>query len=218
MTGNDYKVKLGIRLDDVGENIFTPQIKMDAINSARRLLVSVMDNKYLGELETVDNDQSLSSGTVTFASAGIDPIRDGIIGIYDESNNKWCTMIEPGQVKSLQNTFLSGTTTSAVAYTFAETIYVNPTSISSVDIWYYKNPTDFTYSDSGSGSGGMASACELNAALQEIVVDMAEAQLWRIDGQATRGQGAMQNAMLAIQMLNGRIPKDLSEGIGTSGR
>ena len=127
-------------------------------------------------------------------------------------------MIETKDLKRLENTYLSGTTSNPVAYVFNETIYVKPTTVSQVDIWYLATPTDFVQTDSGSGSGGMEGQCELNPALHEIVLDFAEAQLWRMDAKADRAQAASNNAYTIIKTLNERYQVEKPEGIGTKGR
>ena len=211
MTGTELSANLGLRLEDAGENIFTSQMKINAINAGQKQIVNLVENKYLAELQVIKGNQAVSGGSVSFSTASITPIRDGIVGIYDETNDKWCTMIEPGEVKSLENSYLSGDTTNPTAHIFDETIYVNPTTIDTIDIWYLNSPTDYTTSN-------LTTSCELNAALQEILLDLAESQLWRIDGRGDRAQLAYQSAVSVLQMLNGRTPIDITQSIGTAGR
>ena len=218
MTGNDLNSNLGLRLEDPAESVFTKQAKVDAINMASRTVVNMVDNGYLTELESIDEDQALVSGNVSFSTAGITPIRGGITGIYDETNNLWCTMVETKDLKRLENAYLSGTSANPVAYVFQETIYVKPTTVALVDIWYLKTPTDFVYTDTGSGAGGMASSSELNVALHELILDFAEAQLWRMDAKSDRAQLAYNNALNLIKVLNERYQVEKPEGIGTKGR
>ena len=124
MTGTVLSANLGLRLEDSAENIFTSQMKVNAINSAQKQIVSLVDNKHLAELEVIKDDQAASGGIVSFSTASITPIGNGIIGVYDEVNNKWCTRIEAGEVMRLDNSYLSGDSTSPVFYIFDETIYV----------------------------------------------------------------------------------------------
>ena len=208
---------LGLRLEDPAESVFTSQAKVDAINLAQKTIVNMLDNGYLTELEAIDEDQALSSGTVTFSTAGITPIRGGITGVYDETNNKWCTMIEPKDLKRLENSYLSGTTSNPVAYVFNQTIYVKPDSVGNIDIWYIKSPTDFAISP-GAGEQALSADCELNIALHELVLDFAEAQLWRMDSKPDRASSAYTNALNLIKVLNERYQLEKPEGIGTKGR
>jgi hypothetical protein len=223
MTGNDLNANLGLRMEDPAQSVFTAQAKMDSVNLAQKTVVNMIDNGYLTELETIENDQALgggsdAAGSVAFGSAGITPVRGGIIGVYDETNDLWCTMIEPSDVKRLENSYLTGSVQNPVAYIFNATVYVKPTTVSSVDIWYLKAPDDFVYTDTGSGVGGMASASPLNAALHELVLDFAEAQLWRMDAKIDRATSAYNSALNMIKTLNDRYQVEKPAGIGTKGR
>ena len=42
-------------------------------------------------------------------------------------------------------------------------------------------------------------------------MDLAEAELWRSDGNLNRANGALQNGMATIQVLNGRLNSDTPE-------
>jgi hypothetical protein len=211
MTGTEMNANLGLRLEDPAQSVFTESAKVDAINLSQKTVVNMIDNGYLTELEQIVNDQALVSGSVSFTSAGIDPIRGGITGIYDETNNVWCTMIEAKDLKRLENSYLSGTTSNPVAYVFNETIYVKPTSVSLIDIWYLASPTDYVV-------GALSAECALNPALHELVLDFAEAQLWRMDAKADRATSAYNNALNLVKVLNERYQVEKPEGIGTKGR
>ena len=218
MTGNDFNANLGLRLEDPAQSVFTSQAKMDAVNIAQKSVVNMIDNGYLTELQTIKNDQSLDSGLVTFASASITPVRGGIVGIYDETNDLWCTMIEPSDVKRLENAYLSGSAQNPVAYIWNSTIYVKPISVANVDVWYLKAPDDFVHTDATAGTGGMGSASPLNPALHELVLDFAEAQLWRMDAKSDRANSAYTSAINMVKTLNDRYQVERPEGIGTKGR
>ena len=202
---------LGLRLEDPAQSVFTEASKVDAINISMRTVCNMLDNGYLTEMERIDNDQALVSGNVTFSTAGITPIRGGITGIYDETNDKWCTMVETKDLKRLENSYLSGTTSNPVAYVFQETIYVKPTSVALIDIWYLTEPTDYV-------AGAITAECELNPALHELVLDFAEAQLWRMDAKSDRATSAYNNALNLVKILNERYQVEKPEGIGTKGR
>ena len=211
MTGTALSTTLGLRLEDTAETIFTAQMKMDAINSAQRAVVNLVHDQYLTELEDMKNNQSVSSGSVSFSSMSIDPIRNRILGVYDETNSKWATMIDYKDRKELDNVYLTPTPADAVVFVLNERIYVKPTSVSTVDVWYLKKPTDYTYSDGTS----MATTCELNPALYEPVLSYAEGILWRMDNKLNQANTANQSAIQQINVLNQRIQQDNIESIGT---
>ncbi len=58
-------------------------------------------------------------------------------------------------------------------------------------------------------------ACELNPRLHGIVVDLAEAHLWRHDKQMDRSQAAYEKAIAVITALNARYESEAPIGIGT---
>jgi hypothetical protein len=215
MTGNDMLATLGLRLEDPEESSFTQTAKLDALNIAQKSVVNLVHNAYLGELETIANNKVAGAGarwsTCTFATAfGSNlPIRNGITAIFDETNDKWCTMIEPGDVKRLENTYLAGSTANPVAFVFDETIYVQPTSCVLIDVWYLKAP------DALAASG---TECDLNVSLHESVVDIAESQLWKMDAKMDRAAAAYSNGTAQITALNARYPAEAPSGIGTKNR
>ena len=212
MTGNDMIANLGLRLEDPAKSVFTEAAILEALNNSQRSVVNMVDNNYLAELQSIAPGKNPSTGTagqMTYTEAAVVPIRNGIVGIYDDTNDKWCTMIEPGDVKRLENSYLSGDTSNPIAYVFGESIYVKPTSIALIDIWFLKVPTALAAD---------ATECELNLALQELVLDFAESQLWRMDAKAERGQVAYQNAINMVKILNDRYQVEKPEGIGPKGR
>ena len=111
MTGNEMLSNLGLRLEDPAATVFTSDAKLDALNLAQATVVNMIDSGYLTELEQIVSATSTASdGTKTFAAAGIDPVRGGISGIYSVTNSAWCTMVETKDLKRLENSYLSGTT------------------------------------------------------------------------------------------------------------
>ena len=218
MTGNELNSILGLRVEDPAESVFTKQAKVDSINLAQKTICNIIDNGYLTELESISASVTVTSGKVAFSTASIDPLRGGITAIYDNTNSKFCNMIEPKDVKRLENTYLNGSASNPVAYVFQATIYVKPITTTSIDIWYLKQPTDFVYNQDNISVAGMDYDCELNPALQELVLDFAESQLWRMDAKSDRAQLSYNNALNTIKVLNERYQFEKPAGVGTSGR
>ena len=242
MTGNQMLDTLALRLEDPSSTAFTFAAKLDALNIAQREVVNIIHNGYLTDLQVIDahtihttnafqeNKLTASTANVTFATAGIAPIRNGIIAIkvynladtsgsYTANSLGFANMIEPRDIKRLENSYLAGTDTNPVAYVFQETIFVeigtDVTSLGSggtthgIDIWYLKQPTALVANDT---------ECELNIALHTLVVDLAEHQLWKMDNKADRGALAYNNAISQITALNERYATESPNGIGTTSR
>jgi len=55
----------------------------------------------------------------------------------------------------------------------------------------------------------------LNVALHDIMVDLAEAELWRMDNKTDRSQLAKTSAMEQIKMLNERYTIEKPVGVGS---
>ena len=226
MTGTELSSNLSLRLEDPGESIFTTSAKVDAINIAQKTVVNMLHNGYLTELEgSVDSSGGLTSSSlftdtvkIAFSSLNISPIRGGVIGVKDKTNEKWCTMIEVGDVKKLENSYLAGDTSNPVAWVFQEKVFIKPESCTNLVVLYIAPPVDYVSTQSDDSVGGMGRECELNPALQEIVLDFAESQLWRMDAKPDRAQTSYNNALAMIKTLNDRYIIDGPQGIGTKGR
>ena len=241
MTGNEMLDTLALRLEDPTSTAFTAAAKLDALNIAQREVVNIIHNGYLTDLQVIDahtvhvtngftaNNLTATTASLTFSGAGIAPIRNGIIAIkvynlandsgsYAASSMGFANMIEPRDIKRLENSYLAGTDTNPVAYVFQETIFVEiGTAVTSagsgtthgIDIWYLKQPTAIAAN---------ATECELNIALHTLVVDLAEHQLWKMDNKADRGALAYNNAISQITALNERYATESPNGIGTTSR
>ena len=206
---------LGLRLEDPQESSFTQTAKLDALNIAQRSVVNLVHNSYLVELQAIVANKAMVAYSVTYAvltadGSGGQPIRNGIVAVK-LNGGKWATMIEPGDQKRLENTYLAGSTTNPVAYVFGEKVYVDgaATGTTAIDIWYLRQPVAIAAS---------GTECELNIALHEIVVDLAESQLWKMDAKVDRAGAAFGNAKAQIDALNARYPAEAPSGIGTKGR
>ena len=218
MTGNELNTQLGFRMEDTAESIFTKQQKFDAINNAIKQVVALVDNHYLPELErrvngsistSTDGSRYVGYSTLWSAETHI-PMRHNIVAIKDTSggsHNKFFTIINAEDAKITDNAYLSGTTANPVAWFFDERIYIQPDTISDIQVWYIRVPAEYVYSSPSSTDD----ECELNAVLEPVVLDLAEAELWRSDGNLNRASGALQNAMTVIQVLNGRLNADTTE-------
>ena len=215
MTGNEMLSTLGLRLEDPEESSFTSNAKLDALNIAQRSVVNLVHNSYLGELQVIVANQAMVGHGITYTvlaahSDGGQPIRNGITAVK-VNGSKWCTMIEPGDQKKLENTYLAGSATNPVSYVFGEKVYVDGTAASTtaVDVWYLRQPTAIAAD---------TDECELNIALHEIVIDLAESQLWKMDAKVDRAAASYGNATAQIEALNARYPHEAPSGIGTKNR
>ena len=163
----------------------------------------------LTELETKET-VTLSSGVYDLANLTDTPIRNGVYAVYNNNATigAFLNLIEFKDVKRLENTYLGASTSNPVGYIFQNNIHSFPDINDSVDIYFLKKPLNI--------SNGQD--CTLDEALHESVVDFAEAQLWKMDGQQTRASSAQENAMGMLSTLNTRLEAEKPQGVGTYGR
>ena len=213
MTGNDMLSTLGLRLEDPSESSFTQAAKLDALNIAQKSVVNLIHNAYLGELQVIDEGKAMTDNAIDISIGGHlseEVMRNGIIAVYDSTDSVWCTMIDPGDQKRLENSYLAGSASNPVAYIFSNKLFVDgPGATDNVDVWYLRSPADIEADDN---------ECSLNVALHESVVDMAESQLWKMDAKNDRATAAYANGKGQIDSLNARYPTEAPTGIGTKGR
>jgi len=145
---------LGYRLEDSGSNLFTDTFKIKAINNGVIKLVQAIDNKYLTELQVLKSSLSLSLGSANLSSANLGylPLRggQGILKVCDTSTGKYCLQIDMDDIKKTENTYLAPSTDNPVFYIFQNKLYVLPTSITSVDVYFLKIPTEIIFKFLGS--------------------------------------------------------------------
>lgn len=100
--------------------------------------------------------------------------------------------------------YVGGTTVLHVLYDQAETAE-----------W---QATDEFYFVSGSGTVenlGGDTECELNESLHELVIDLAESQMWRMDAKSSRAEAVEKKAMNEIAVLNARYLTEAPKGVGS---
>jgi hypothetical protein len=195
MTGNEMLTTLGLRVEDTDDTSFSQATKLDALNIAQKTVIAYIDNLYLRELEIFET-KAMSSNAVALSSLNSIPIRNGIIGVK-VSTGKWAPMISPSHLKGLENSYMSPTATEPISYVFSDSVYCEgPAANANIEIWYLKKPSNI---------GANATECILNVILHEIVLDLAEAQLWEMDAKLDRGMDAKAHGMGLIQVLNERV-------------
>ena len=199
--------------DDTSNTDFDVNQKLNALNTGQRALCNFLDNHYLTELESISTslptqatDWSMTNASVCEVVGKPDSIRNGIVRVLDKSNNRFCDIMPGSKPELLSNNYVvgdnsgSGTIIGSYALVFANKVYVAPSTISLVDIWYLKHPNELI--DHASDEP------ELDAGLHDILLDLAEAELWKSDNQQGRATAAENKAMAQIEVLNTRIASD----------
>jgi len=205
--------KLGLRLEDTGENNFNTDTKDSALNSAQRMVANFLHEAYLTELEFKDSVTisgtggliTLDGSNATNKSSQV-PIRNSIRAV--QLGTKYAIRIPFSDVKKLENEYLGADSVNPVYWVFGNNVTIRPNAqvggFSSAVLYYLKTPADISSSQEPI----------LNSALHDIMIDLAEAELWRMDNKADRSQLAKASAMEQIKMLNDRYTIEQPTGVG----
>ena len=210
MTAEEMLDLLALRLEDPDSKAFSDSSKFKALNVAQLTVVNLCENSLLTELEEIEQVTLSASGTYDLATLTTTPIRNGLYAVYNNSTSvlAYVNLIDFKDVKRLENSYLSASNSNPVGWVFKNTLYVKPASADTVDVYFLGKPTDV----------GIGADCLLDESLHEIIVDLAESQLWKMDGQYERATVAQTNAMNILNALNGRVVSEKPQGVGTYGR
>jgi len=152
---------LGYRLEDSESNLFTDAFKIKAVNNGIIKLVQAIDNNYLTELQVLKSNLDLGEGLpgyapLSSANLGYVPLRggQGILKVRDYTTGTFCLQVDMDEIKKTENTYLAPSIDNPVFYIFQNNLYVLPTTIRYIDIFFIKIPTTLIYKFIGTTSGG----------------------------------------------------------------
>lgn len=200
MKQDDLLDRLSERVEDPstynsnGTN-YTRAELVNAVNNAQRIMVNLMDNKFFPTLQANVTGVSEPYECSTSNLSGFTGRASDIYTIK-VNGGKYCAIIDKENVKILDNAYTIGTTDAPIAYIDRNHIFVSPASVSTIDVSYHKLPTDITDNQSNDYEFG---------GLEDIVLDLAEAELWKIDNKPQRSQLVYQTAIDHINVLNQKI-------------
>jgi len=209
---NTLLADLGIRLEDAEEKKFTELMKIVALENAQIQTIHLLHPAYFTELENVTGAKALTDYALAFSALHTDNVpldgSDGIVAVRDDdtaSPNDWHNRISISGLKKLENTYLADGTTNKLYYTFDEKIYVlnGGSTTEDIYVYYLKHPTAIA----------AGSNCDLNSALDDIILNFAEAELWDVDNETERAGAAVDSGIRQVKILNDLYVTP--EGIGT---
>ena len=182
--------------DDTSNNNFSSAQKLGAINSATKAIVAMVNIGMLPDLVTKTDSGTLSTESVTgykykdLSSVSLTRGIDGILKVYDDTNDVWATIVSPLNFQFDSASSKYGT----MATVMDNKLYIVPSSCTNVDIWHLKEPADIAASGD--------EITEFDPILQDIIVDLAESELWRADNRSERANAPYQNAISKINQIN----------------
>lgn len=137
---------LSKRLGDSNKNLFTDDFLIEALTAGQLETAQNIHRKYLTELEALESNLALSSGSIALSGLAND-VLDGEKGILKVKiyGGKYCKMLDVADLKLTENYFDRPTTDSPYCYVFQSRIYVLPSTVTRIDVMYLKMPTDLVY-------------------------------------------------------------------------
>ena len=197
MTGNEMLTALQFRLeDDTSNNNFSSAQKLVAINTATITVVNMVRTDYLSDLIVHTDSGTLGTEAVTgyktmdLASFSLTRGIEGILRVFDDTNNVWATILTPKEFQFDPASSRYGT----MATVLDNKLFVVPSSCTNVDIWHLKEPSAIAASGD--------EITEFDPVLQEIILDFAESELWRSDNRVERANAPYTNAVNKINQIN----------------
>ena len=203
MTGTDMMNSLGYRMEDYDENNFTQAQKLQAINDAQIQVVAMCSNDALPhlqvqeDLDTVGTDTNLGSlKYFDLPNAAEERLLVRVVKAYDNTNDRWIEMVSP-QAFGENTSYSYGT----IGTLMNKRLYVSTadTAITSCILIYIGSAADI--------ADDTNQITETSDSVQQAIVEMAEALLWRQDNRQNRASSAHGSATALILAIN-------SSGVG----
>lgn len=223
--------ELGYRLRDPAGTKYTTATKLTFLNRAQLRIANMLRDEYLGELETINNDDGTSSlsqngnyVTLKFSEMehSITPLRGTASAFLARitittdngvSTSFYGKQIDITDAKRLENGYL-GNMNNGIWFVFDSKVWVYgnkhlalaETGISGITVYYLKTPAKMS----------MTVDPEIAEQFHGIMLDFAEADCLALDGNWDGRSSAMERALKQIQELNKRYINP--EGIGIKER
>jgi hypothetical protein len=221
MTGNQMLTLLSQKIEDEANTLLTTEEKVYAINHAQAKVASLVDKAYLHPLEDIKANVTLTNGEVDLA--------DSAVNIYDEmlfrkvervfttTNNREYYVVDFEESVKLNNEYYEQTNTESSyaghCYMWGSKLITKPNA-SSVDIYYYRKPTDYNINVVSPQVQLLTQECEMDVILHEPVVDIAASDIFFRDNKDARGRASFENAIAIINVANQRELDVIEKGTG----
>ncbi len=196
MTETDLILQLNYNFDnDVNNRLITVAPKRSFINLARIDVVNLLNYHYLTEICVLGLSNTVTSGAMALSVLAntVALGEDGIIKVR-VTGGKWAEKLTIDNVEETDNTYAQASTLRPKWYAMENKIYMHPTSITAIDVYYKKKIDDLT----------AGTTDELNDNLKDLIVLMAE-QRCRIQNKDLERAGEIQQLWVTqIKTLNSK--------------
>jgi hypothetical protein len=227
MTGSQMLSLLSQKIEDESDTLLTTTEKTTAINQAQIKVASLVDKSYLYPLESTESSVTIASGSVDLSSSAVDIYEQMLfrkvefLKIVDSASEEaFLHIIDFEEIHKINNQYYDKTNMDSAyqysghGYMWGSTLYVRPSNIATVDIYYYRKPKSFVTGVSGSGSQAIGLECELGSLLHEPVIDMAASDIFFRDNKEARGVKSFENSIAIINVANQRELEVIEKGTG----
>ena len=201
MTGTEMMNSLGYRMEDTGEANFGQAQKLQALNDAQRQAISMLTNDALSHTQVRDDldsgteDASFGGHTYFALPAdgdGGEKLMNRVVKAYDNTNERFIEMVSPSGFETT-NKYNYGT----LGTLLNNRLYVSTSDTEVDSVFMVHIPTPADIADSGT------EITHFSDSVQQVIVELAEALLWRQDNRQNRANAAASNAAAMIQVING---------------
>ncbi|KKN08667.1 hypothetical protein LCGC14_1054370 [marine sediment metagenome] len=204
--------RLGIRLEDEEENTYVEAMKLTALNSAQLYVARIINKAYISELEVLDTARAQTANALAYSaldggsSTLLGNSDDYIISVQDNSSSKYLSKTTIEELKALENSDIAGGATNMLWYAFDEKVntITGGGATDSIIVVFFETPATMTTSvDPVLGKG-----------LYDLIVTLAEAELWTQSEELQRHVVAWESAMRQIKILNNKYTPPVEVGPG----
>jgi len=206
MTTAEMLTVLGDRLEDTSGDLFSEAVKLRYLNIAQDKLIQLLNPHLLTDLQTLKVDITLLTDNdvdthfksyfipdnTTLDSTPFGGVL-GVLGIR-VANSNFIRKISFDMAKDFTTGYFGFSATEPVYFAFKNRIYIYNTT-AKVDCYFIKEPTALV-------TASPAVDCDLNAIFHDALVELAEAELWRLSNNQARKQDAEQRAYGMIGRYN----------------
>mgnify|MGYP003148424467 CR=1 FL=1 len=205
MTTAEMLTVLGDRLEDTSGDLFSDTVKLRYLNIAQDKLIQLLNPHLLTDLQVIKKNITLSTDNdvdthfkrffapdnSTLDSTPFGGVL-GVLGIRVVDSN-FIRKISFDMAKDFTTGYYAFSATEPVYFAFKNRIYIYNVS-ANVDCYFIKEPTALATSPTANS--------DLNAIFHDALVELAEAELWRLSNNQARKQDAEQRAYGMIGKYN----------------
>ena len=192
------KTKLSDRIEDPSNNSFSTSQLETILDASAQWVMNAVDYIYLSNFVNEKN-VTISVGSVGFSTIGITN-ESQLLTIQRNSateSKSFIDIIPYSEYKSKWgNEYFVGNSEYPIAYTHRDNLLLDPPMTKDVTVKFYVNP---------SGLGTISGNVEFPLNLEDILLDIAESQVWKMDNKLDRYQSALKSAVDQVTILNQKV-------------